>query len=199
VALVLPVPGRKPASLYPARRVAEGAGSRHFGCDPLGWEWDDDGWQGGDLRLPFSPMQRRRQRSRYILSRSRLRAPGRDRSEAPRRLAPSRRRRRMRSRIDPCFDQLPPPHERHPGQRNSVFFQFKRARCSWATGITARGIGRVKNVTTGATRLIAPCFQGTMVGKEDSKISDHTFGTGGSVECENCSVILEVSRTSSSI
>jgi len=40
---------------------------------------------------------------------------------AKRRGASIRRRRRMRSRIAPFLDQLPPPHERHPGQRDSAF------------------------------------------------------------------------------
>ena len=61
------------------------------------------------------------------------------------------------------------------------------------------GIGRVKNVTSAATRLIAPCFPGTMSRKEHSKSGDHAFGTGGSVECEDCSVNLEVSRPPSSV
>jgi hypothetical protein len=31
----------------------------------------------------------------------------------------------MWSRIDPFLDQLPPPHERQPGQRNNSFFSIQ--------------------------------------------------------------------------
>ena len=55
---------------------------------------------------------------------------------------------------DPSLPRsAPPPHERLAGQRNRSFIstQFRPLQL----GILARGVGRVKNVTSAAARLIA--------------------------------------------
>jgi hypothetical protein len=75
----------------------------------------------------------------------------------------ARKRRRIWSRIDPCSDQLPLPHECQSVSASVPSFQLNRARRSRAAGITARGIGRVKNVTSAATMLMAPSFRGNDV------------------------------------
>jgi hypothetical protein len=86
------------------------------------------------------------------------------------------------------------PHEYKTGQRNSSFSELNRARFSSAIGITARGIGRVKNVTSAAISLIAPCFRETMSRREHRKSGDYAFGTGDSIECKNRSANWEVTR-----
>jgi hypothetical protein len=112
---------------------------------------------------------------------------GGDPSEAPRRFDP-----KANVVEDRSMPRSAAPPARMPnGQRNSSVFQLNHARCSSATGITARGIGRVKNVTSAATRLIVPGFRETMSRRH--KVATMPLVTA-SVECKNRSVNLEVTR-----